>query len=99
MKTTIYSLLAVAVVVAMFFIARPAALFQEDTRRLTFEHSRSHRKGVNDGINSYCLEMRRAKDPAQAQALAQFIVGEADNFEGQLTPAAQACVRDANAAL
>lgn len=74
---------------------RPMAQYAEDTRRLTFEHSRAHQAGTNKTLDAYCLNMRTATDPAQKKAFANFVTSEADNYDGPLTPQAGACVREA----
>jgi hypothetical protein len=78
---------------------RPMRQYAEDTRRLTFEHSRAHQSGVNSAIADYCMNMRLATDPTQKIALARWIVNEAGTFAGPLTADASACVADARAAL
>jgi hypothetical protein len=78
---------------------RSMQAYAEDTRRLTFEHSRAHRDGENQTISDYCLNMREARDPAQKTAMARFIHAEAASYEGALTEDARACVAEADAAL
>lgn len=74
---------------------RPMAMYAEDTRRLTFEHSRAHQAGENKTLDAYCLNMRTATDSAQKKAFANFVTSEADNYDGPLTPGAAQCVREA----
>ena len=78
---------------------RPMQAYAEDTRRLTFEHSKAHRDGVNDGVSGYCLNMEQAKDPQTKQAFAHYVQSQVSSFEGPLTADAERCATEARAAL
>lgn len=94
-------LLALGVATSWFGLvtSRPMAQYAEDTRRLTFEHSRARQSGVNGAISDYCLNLRGASDTAQRQALARWIINEAATYEGPLSRDATDCVSEARSAL
>lgn len=75
--------------------SRPMARYAENTRHQVFQQSAAREEGINKGILSECLSMRSATDDASRRAMAKFIIADAGMYEGHLTPAAQACVDEA----
>lgn len=71
--------------------------FAEETSRLTESNSRRRIDGVNYGIASLCLNMRREADPNSKRAFASLILSDAASFQRQelLTPDNQACIAEA----
>jgi hypothetical protein len=98
---TIGAVMALGLATSWFGLitARPMGQYAEDTRRLTFEHSRARQSGVNGAISDYCLNLRTATDPSQRQAMARWIVNEAATYEGPLSRDATDCVSEARSAL
>lgn len=95
----IAGLIVVIIIIAGWIFAtsnRPLAKYVEETRRQTFETSRTYIDGKNKTINDYCMNMQTANDTVQRKAMARWIKSEADNLTGKLTPAAQSCVAQAN---
>ncbi len=94
----IFIFVVVVIAVGWMFATsnRPLAKYQEETRRQTFETSRTYIDGKNKTINDYCMNMQPATDEIQRKAIARWIKSESENFSGNLNPSAQSCVSQAN---
>ena len=79
--------------------SRPMQAYAEDTRRLTFEHSKAHIDGTIAGVGDYCLNMREASDPASKKAVAHYIVNLVSTYTGPQPAETQACITEARGLL
>lgn len=95
---TIGGLILVAVVwVALsalgLFGGRYAQPYAEETRRQTYETSRTYQQGTNLAISRYCAEWRTA-DAEHRTALAQIISETAATYDGPLSADARRCIEE-----
>lgn len=77
--------------VADKLIGREVQKFDAETSAQVYDNSRQFQQGVNRDIARYCREHATAEGPAR-QAVADLIRSTLDTYQGELTPANEACV-------
>lgn len=71
-------------------IGREAKKFDAETAAQVYDNSRQFQQGTNRDIARYCRDWQAAEGPARI-AVADLIRSTLDTYEGELTPANQAC--------
>ena len=71
-------------------VGRQAQKFDAETSAQVYDRSRQFQQGTNRDIARYCREWQTAEGPAR-EAVADLIRSTLDTYQGELTPANQAC--------
>lgn len=72
-------------------IGRESQKFDAETSAQVYDNSRQYQQGINRDIARYCRDYAAAEGPAK-KAVADLIHSTLDTYQGDLTPANQACV-------
>ena len=89
-------ILAVRFIVMPFFVAdkligREVQKFDAETSAQVYDNSRQFQQGTNRDLARYCREYQTSEGAAK-KAVASLILSTADTYQGDLTPANQACL-------
>jgi hypothetical protein len=72
-------------------VGREAKKFDAETSAQVYDNSRQYQQGTNRDIARYCRDWQAAEGAART-AVADLILTTRDTYQGELTPANQACI-------
>lgn len=101
MKNTLIAfVVAIAAIIGVYALAtgnmlfeRRAAPYREETRKQTYDTSRTYQQGTQMNIANWCLEMRTK--PEHAKAVAAMIRDAAATYSGPLSSENITCIAEA----